>query len=277
MKNSALVKVTSLKRILESPSVAEQFKNSLKENSGAFASSLIELYSGDNYLQNCEPKAVVMEALKAASLKLPINKNLGFAWIIPRKNHGRLEPNFEIGYKGYIQLAMRTGQYLTINADGVPDNFIVKKDWLAGTYQFIEPVDETPSDTMQGYFAYFKLANGFEKTVYWKIDKIKEHAKRYSQSIGSKYSPWTTQFGSMAKKTLLSYLLRTYGIMSTEMMNVIAQEKPETYEDELNEGDEIPQKQEIISGEVVGEKPEVKQPDDKKDDSYVESLFDLEE
>ena len=275
MANNSLVKVTSLKRILETPSVTEQFKNSLKENSGAFVSSLIELYSGDNYLQNCEPKAVVMEALKSASLKLPINKNLGFAWIIPRKNHGKLEPNFEIGYKGYIQLAMRTGQYLTINTDGVPDNFLIKKNWLAGTYEFVEPVNEKPSKKIQGYFAYFKLVNGFEKTVYWEIEEIKEHAKKYSQSFSSKYSPWKTQFDAMAKKTVLSYLLRTYGIMSTEMMEAVAKEKQpeENYEES---GEEIVVR-EVINQDVDPKFKAESEIEEGPTDDIPADLFDLED
>lgn len=92
-------------------------ENSLKENSGAFAASVIDLYASDTYLQNCAPQAVFAEVLKAVSLKLPINKQLGFAYIIPRRDHGVWKPVFQLGYKGYIQLCMRTGAYRYINAD----------------------------------------------------------------------------------------------------------------------------------------------------------------
>src|SRR6056297_2860972 len=136
MMTKELQKVGKLKEIVNSGSVQEQFKNALKENSRAFVSSLIELYSGDSYLQNCNPKEVVQQALRAASLKLPINKNLGFAWIIPRKERGVLRPNFDIGYKGYIQFAMRTGQYRTINADAVSVGYDVEKDLLSGSIKF---------------------------------------------------------------------------------------------------------------------------------------------
>src|SRR5688572_25807330 len=99
-------KVGALKAILAADSVQEQFKNGLGESKDTFVASLIELYSGDSYLQNCEPKLVVMEALKAAVMKLPIIKSLGFAYIIPYKKNNVLIPQFQIGYKGLIQLAM---------------------------------------------------------------------------------------------------------------------------------------------------------------------------
>ena len=112
-------KVEVLKSIMNSGSVQEQFKNALKDNSGPFVASVIDLYNGDNTLQECDPSAVVMECLKAATLKLPINKSLGFAYVVPYKNKGVATPQFQIGYKGLIQLAMRTGQYRIINADNI--------------------------------------------------------------------------------------------------------------------------------------------------------------
>lgn len=118
--------VDILKSMMSAESVQEQFKNALGKNSATFVASVIDLYNGDSNLQLCNPKQVVMEALKAATLHLPINKALGYAFIIPFKNSKKdekgnwikvYEPTFQMGYKGYIQLAMRTGQYRTINAD----------------------------------------------------------------------------------------------------------------------------------------------------------------
>ena len=114
-------KIDVLKNILSAPSVSEQFKNALAKNSSTFIASIIDLYNSDSNLQLCEPKAVVMEALKAAVLKLPINKALGYAYIIPYNNSKRdpntggyvkvMELTFQLGYKGYIQLAERSNQY----------------------------------------------------------------------------------------------------------------------------------------------------------------------
>src|SRR5438270_725219 len=119
IQQKPISKIEVLKNIMKAPSIQEQFNNVLKDNSGVFVASIIDLYNSDTYLQNCEPKQVVMEALKAAVLKLPINKNLGFAYIVPFKKNGVQIPQMQIGYKGLIQLAMRTGQYRNINADVV--------------------------------------------------------------------------------------------------------------------------------------------------------------
>lgn len=156
MNNTQITKVDQLKLVLNENSICAQIKNSLKEKAGAFRSSILDLYSGDNYLQKCEPRDVVMECLKAASLDLPIVKSLGFAYIVPYNNR----PTFIIGYKGLIQLAQRTGQYKTINAGIVYEGEYKGYDKLSG---MIDISGERISDTVVGYFAYFQLLNGFEK------------------------------------------------------------------------------------------------------------------
>src|SRR6056297_1666908 len=123
-------KTQKLKSILEKDSVQKQFKNALDENSGSFVASIIDLYNNDNYLRKCDPSAVVQEALKAATLKLPINKQLGFAYIVPYGD----KPEFQIGYKGYIQLAMRSGQYKHLNAGKVYEGEEIEHDKLKGNY-----------------------------------------------------------------------------------------------------------------------------------------------
>lgn len=220
--------VDRLKGILGSESVKEQFQNALKENSSLFVASLIDIYGNDKYLQECEPKAVVMEALKAATLKLPINKNLGFAYIVPYKNKGVSEPQFQIGYKGLIQLAMRTSQYKYINADVVYEGELQSADKLTGE---IDISGEKKSDKVVGYFAFFETLNGFRKTVFWYEGKVREHAKKYSKSYNSSYSPWQTQFDEMAIKTVLRNSLSKWGILSVEMQQAIsgdidAEDKP---------------------------------------------------
>ena len=155
--------VDILKSMMNAESVQEQFKNALGKNSATFVASVIDLYNGDSNLQLCNPKQVVMEALKAATLHLPINKALGYAFIIPFKNSKKdekgnwikvYEPTFQMGYKGYIQLAMRTGQYRTINADVVYDGELRKVNKLTGEIAFD---GERKSDKVIGYFCYFEL------------------------------------------------------------------------------------------------------------------------
>ena len=186
MSGTSIAKVDTFKEILNTGSVRAQIKNSLKENAGAFMSSMIDLYSGDPLLQNCDPQAVAMECLKAASLHLPIVKSLGFAYVVPYKN----KPTFIIGYRGLIQLAQRSGQYRTINAGSVYKGEIIGVDKLSG---MIDISGERSGDEVVGYFAYFN----------------------------SNYSPWKTEFDKMAQKTVLRKLIGTYGVMTPDMQTAV--------------------------------------------------------
>lgn len=222
--------VDVLKGILKADSVEEQFRNALGKSSQAFVSSIISLYNGSPLLQQCNPKQVVMEALKAATLGLPIDPNLGFSWVIPYNNSvklpdGRYEkqmtPTFQIGSRGYIQLAMRTGQYRTINADIVYEGELQKVDKLTGEINF---QGERKSDNVIGYFAYMEMLNGFSKTLYVTKDQVEAHAKRFSKSYNSKSSPWSSDFDEMALKTVVKRLLSKYGYLSIEMAGAVSDE-----------------------------------------------------
>jgi recombination protein RecT len=212
--------VEVLKENLNMPSVQEQFKNALKESSSLFIASVIDLYNGDDKLKECNPNMVIGEALKAATLKLPINKSLGFAYIIAYKG----KPQFQIGYKGLIQLAMRTGQYRTINADMVYEGELRTTNKLTGE---VSLDGKKTSDTIVGYFAHFELLNGFTKTLYMTKEAVRKHAQRYSPSYSYKSSPWQTNFDEMAIKTPLKYLLSHYGYLSVEMMDAISKDNQE--------------------------------------------------
>jgi recombination protein RecT len=246
-----VAKIDALKKMLNASSVQEQFTNTLKEGKGIFIASLIDLYNNDNNLQQCEPKAVVMEALKAAALKLPINKQLGFAYVLAFNNSKKvgnnwvkvMEPVFILGYKGYIQLAMRTGQYKTINADVVYEGEVQKSNKLAGELHFD---GKQTSEKIIGYFAYFELLNGFTKTLYIEVLAMAKHAKRYSPSLknnkdvtidalvemanSNKESSsvgWLGNFTDMAMKTCVRELLSKWGYMSVEMQEAYTTDKDE--------------------------------------------------
>lgn len=231
--NNQLTKVDSLKKMMEAPSVQEQFKNAIADNSGPFIASIIELYSGDTYLQNCDPKLVIMEALKAAILKLPINKSLGFAYIVPYNN----QPQFQIGYKGLIQLAMRSAFYKTIHADVVYEGEFRSRDKLKGTF---DVAGQKTSDEVIGYFAYFELLNGFSKTLYMTKDRVKQHAAKYSKSFKLPNGPWTKEFDAMAIKTVIRNLLSHYGMLSIEMVDAMDHDQDQDISDKVN--NEINQK-----------------------------------
>ena len=220
--------IDKLKNILAAQSVQEQFKAVLAENAGAFVASIIDLYNTDRTLQMCDPKNVVMEALKAASLKLPINKQLGFAWIVPYRDGktGQYIPTFQLGYKGYVQLCMRTGAYRYINADVVYEGELVKYDKLTGEIE-IDPSKRT-SDKKIGYFAFIETLNGFRKTLYMTVEEVTKHAEQYSKSYGNKNSVWATDFDAMALKTCLRLLLSKYGVMSVEMQRAYIEDSADT-------------------------------------------------
>lgn len=206
-------KVDQFKMVLNDSTIRAQLKNSLKEKSGAFMSSMLDLYSGDSYLQKCDPRAVAMECLKAASLDLPIVKSLGFAYVVPYNN----KPTFIVGYKGLIQLAQRTGQYKTINAGVVYEGEYQGYDKLSG---MVDISGERISDKVIGYFAYFKLINGFEKVLYMSRDEVEAWKKRYSKTQ-SDATPWAKEFDKMAMKTCLRRLISGYGVMSTQMQQAV--------------------------------------------------------
>ena len=242
--------IDRLKNAINSESVQQQFRNALAENAGPFIASLIDIYGSDSYLQQCEPKAVIMEALKAATLKLPINKSLGFAYIVPYKKDGKPIPTMIIGYKGYLQLSQRTAQYRYINADVVYEGEKVTVDRLTGEVFFS---GEPKSEKSIGYFAHIETTSGFRKTIFWTREKVEAHAKRYSQSYGKGFSPWNQHFDAMAIKTVLRHLLSKYGVMSLEMINALDHDSSDerAYADAQDEADAHGNQ-----GEVIDIKPE---------------------
>ena len=245
--------IDKFKDVISSQSVQEQFRNALNEGAPLFVASLIDIYGGDSKLQKCAPGEVVKEALKAATLKLPINKNLGFAYVLAydiKKKDGNNwikvpTPQFQLGYKGFIQLAMRTGQYRFINADMVYEGEKPVNDRVTGAFR-IE--GEPKSDKAIGYFAYFETLNGFNKAIYWPAEKVRAHAKKYSPSFKYENTIWHTNFEAMALKTVLKNLLSKYGILSVEMVQAMTSDADErtpeerandTIQDEANQGDVI--------------------------------------
>lgn len=219
-----------LKSVLASDKIRQRLAETMNENAGAFSSSIIELFTSDGKLMQCDPVEVVQEALKGASLKLPINKQLGFAYVVPYKDKDRLRPQFQMGYKGYIQLAIRSGLYKHINSGAVYEGELVQTDKLTGE---IDLTGERTSDEVVGYFAYIELLNGFSKTLYMTYDQMVNHAKRFSKSTyqGKLGGAWATDFDAMAQKTCLRLLVGKYGIMSVDMQQAFtADAEPDTIE-----------------------------------------------
>ena len=261
--------VKDFKKVAEGGYYQQQLKNVLKENAGTFATSLMELVTGDDKLLACEPKLLMAEAMKAASLKLPLNKQLGYAYIVP---YGKT-PTMIIGYKGYYQLAIRSGMYKNINADVVYEGEYEGHNKITGELYLN---GEKISDRPVGYFAYLELTNGFKKMMYMSIDDMATYCKTYvptmknckmsneelaemaykqASSGSAKALGWYGDFNSMATKTVLRRLLSKYGYLSIEMQNALSVDEAGTAE-ELRDA-KFAESKEVITvdartGEVVG-------------------------
>lgn len=224
--------IDKLKSVLSADSVRAQFENALRDHADAFTASIIDLVGSDSALQQCDPAKVVMECLKAATLKLPVNRSLGFVWVIPYKVKGTMTPQFQIGVRGYVQLAMRSGQYRYLNTGTVCEGQLVSKDIVRGRLS----IDgEAKGPKVLGYFAYLELLNGFSKSIYMTTEEVQAHAKRYSRAYGMEGSPWQVHFDAMAQKTVLRLLLSRYGILSTEMEQALTSEPGDVEEEMADE------------------------------------------
>jgi recombination protein RecT len=140
---------------------------------------------------------------------------------VPFKSNNILKPQFQIGYKGLIQLAMRTAQYRIINADVVYEGEYKTKNKLTGEYDLN---GEQVSDKIIGYFAHFEMLNGFSKTLYMTKEKVTAHAEKYSKSYTQPYGPWKKEFDAMAIKTVCRGLLGKWGYLSVEMINAMSED-----------------------------------------------------
>ena len=201
---------TMMNSVINAESTQKMLSGMLGEKKGAFVASVLDLYGSDGYLQKCPAGEVFKECLKAVSLDLPISKQLGFAYVIPYKGH----PQFQIGYKGMIQLAMRTGAYKHINAGVVYDGELKSADKLTGE---VDINGEKISEEIVGFFAYIETINGFSKAEYWSREKVIDHAAKYSKSYQQGSAIWRDNFNEMAIKTVLRNLLSHWGVMSVQM------------------------------------------------------------
>ena len=261
-------------------------QNTLKENKGTFTTSLMELATSDEKLLQCAPNALMAEALKAASLHLPLNKQLGQCYILPFKNHGVMTPTLVVGTKGYLQLAMRTGKYETINSDVVYEGELKGYDKVTGN---LDLSGVRTSNVPIGYFAYMKMKNGFSKLLYMSLDEVCLYAKQYSPTVkfSEKATPatlkelalkqaasgvsdgvgWYSNFESMALKTVLRRLLSKWGELSIENNDILNIDEAPSAEQQRDE--EFAEAKEVI--EVDAETGEIKQPAGEDSEAQTET------
>lgn len=223
----------SLKNLMESGVVLKKLNDVLgsDKKAASFVSSVISVANGNPQLRSANPMTILGSAMVAATLDLPIVPTLGLAYIVPYKG----QCQFQLGYKGLIELAERSGQFRNIIDEVVYEGQLVKKNKFTGEYIFDE--DTKTSDKVVGYMARMDLVNGFSKTIFWTREEVEKHAGRFSQAFRSGYtSPWKTDFDAMARKTVLKALFAKYAPKSIALQQAIKFDqgvvKPSDLEDE---------------------------------------------
>ena len=187
-----------------------------------FITSLTAAISTNPNLAECDHSSLINSALLIESLNLSPSPQLGECYIIPFFDNklGRKVAQFQLGYRGYIQLALRSAQYKTINVISVKEGELKKFNRVSEEI-FLNEIDDKNREKLEtiGYCAFIELVNGFKKTIFWSIEKMEAHALKYSNSYRAKkgYSFWETEFDQMAFKTMLRQIISKWGIMSIEL------------------------------------------------------------
>ncbi len=211
----------TVRSLLSKDAYKRRFEEVLGKRAGQFMASIIQA-SNSYQLRQCEPNSVIAAAMVAASLDLPIDKNLGFAHIVPYKGVA----SFQMGYKGFIQLGLRSGQFKSMRDAKVNPEAFIGYDEITGDPKIDwKKLDETKEPV--GYAFAWRLTNGFEKIVYWTKDAVEAHASRFSQAYRAKKkdSPWFTDFDSMALKTVIKAALAKWAPLSLEMQTAITHDE----------------------------------------------------
>ena len=186
----------------------------LGKNAQSFANSVLQVVNSNDMLKNADPQTVFSAACMAATLNLPINNNLGFAYIVPFRNNkaNRTEAQFQLGYKGFIQLAQRSGQFKRINACATYSD-----DTEQTVYERLTSLlPKKPTGQITGYIAYFQLLNGYEAHLAMSIEELTAHSQKYSQTAKKGFGVWKDNFDAMAQKTVIKLLLSKQAPLSID-------------------------------------------------------------
>jgi len=227
--------VQNLKDLLNSDYVKNRFVEVMGEKAAAFLASILNAVQKNPELAKCDQQSLLSSAMVAATLDLPIDSNLGFAAIVPyktkvvnkneKKEYWVTLAQFQIMYKGFIQLALRSGQYKTINVSPIFEDEFDSYDIVTGDIA-IHPVaggyrEQENYDKITGYVAFFRLINGFERIEYWPLSRIIAHGRRFSKSFNNTNGLWKKDPHAMYAKTVLKNTLSKWGILSVTMQNAI--------------------------------------------------------
>ena len=206
--------VMATKDFFSKPVVQQKLIELLGKNAQSFATSVLQVVNSNDMLKNADPQTVFSAACMAATLNLPINNNLGFAYIVPFRNNkaNRTEAQFQLGYKGFIQLAQRSGQFKRINACATYSD-----DTEQTVYERLTSLlPKKPTGQITGYIAYFQLLNGYEAHLAMSIEELNAHSQKYSQTAKKGFGVWKDNFDAMAQKTVIKLLLSKQAPLSID-------------------------------------------------------------
>ena len=231
MSNNAVSNKISFSVVVNTTSFQKSINNALRdpERARRFTASVVSAVSTNPDLQECDAGTIVTAALLGESLNLSPSPQLGQYYLVPYndKKRGKVA-QFQLGYKGYIQLAIRSGYYKKLNVLAVKEGELVRFDPLEEVIEvhLIEDEKTREETPTIGYYAMFEYQNGFRKAIYWSKSKMERHAEQYSHGYKAKkgYTFWEKDFDSMAYKTMLRQLISKWGIMSIEMQDVFSKD-----------------------------------------------------
>ena len=223
MSNQQIATQQTVKQFFSQDIIKNKVQEVLGQRSNQFITTVLQIASSNDLLSKSDPVSILNASMVAATLDLPINQNLGFAYIIPfnqKQKDGSLKTvaQFQLGYKGFIQLAQRSGQFKTISATPIYEGQLIESNPLTG---FKFDFGSKKSDIIIGYAAYFELLNGFQKTLFMTVDEMKQHGLKFSQTYKKGYGLWKDDFDSMAQKTVIKLLLSKFAPLSIEMQKAI--------------------------------------------------------
>lgn len=247
-----------IKGLVNSENVKQKFKEMLGKKSAGFLVSLLNITQTNDALAKAEPNSIIYSAATAASLDLPIDPNLGFAYILPynkKQKDGTYKnlATFQLGYKGFIQLALRSGQFKTISSAKIYEGQLIEENPLTG---FVFDFKQKKSDKIIGYASYFELINGFSKTFYMSVNECKSHGMKFSQTFKKGYGLWNDDFDSMALKTVTKLNLAKYAPLSIEMQKAILTDQSVVNDFEGQNVDYVDNEVEVLDVEAVSEQKE---------------------
>ncbi len=215
------------KAFFERADVKGKFNELLGKRSSSFITSVLQIAAQNSLLAKADPASIYQAAAVAATMDLPLNQNLGFAYIVPynqkyKDSNGvwqtKQVAQFQMGYKGFIQLAQRSGQFKELDSKPVYEGQYLEDDSMRG---FSFNWKGKKSDTLIGFVAWFKLLNGYEAVYFMTVEQLKKHGSKYSKTFANDKGLWSTDFESMASKTVIKLLLSKFAPLSVEMQRAV--------------------------------------------------------